>query len=409
MNEQSRAQAADAPEFTRARVISRDDYAALQACVTTALDVLEVSIAHVRARPDLQATAVAAHPHAAALLSLVDDPVEAIARFDAFVDAEGVLRFLEYNPGLCGGAFNAYRAGRVFLDSEAGRKLAAEAALEVVDTPRMFIESVWKACRDTLGRDGRVAALIWPDAAPAALSREMEAFAAMQAERGGALLSVGADEVQRHAGALWFGDTRIDAAFVMDWEAMGMAARPLAAPLSDTWIANSLGSGIFRGGKHLFAVMSDPALGAPFTPEQRRWIDRHIPWTRLLPPPQARDENAEALRALAIGRQAEMIIKPSLGRGGKGILAGWAASEDDWRGALERPDADAFIMQERVLPRLEEPFDPAAQSGARVFADLCMFVWDNRIAAGLVSRAAPGWLLNVNAGEARAVPVLVQG
>jgi len=408
MTEPSRALTTPAPEFIRARVVSRAEYTALQSCVITALEVLEISIATVRARPDLQAKAVAGHPYAEALLGLINDPVEAIARFDAFVDPEGTLRFLEYNPGLCGGAFNAYRAAQVYLASEAGRQAARSARLEAVDTARLFVDSVWTACRETRGRDARVAALIWPSAAPAELSREMMAFGTLQSARGGALLSLAADQVERREGALWAGADRIDAAFVMDWEAMGLDARALALPLSDTWVANSLGSTIFRGGKHLFAIMSDPALGAPFSDEQRAWIERHIPWTRMLPPAQATDKASVALRRDAIERQAELIIKPSLGRGGKGILAGWSASESEWRAALERPDADAFIIQQRVSPRLEDPFDAGAPKGAKVFADLCMFIWGNRTADGLVSRAAPGWLLNVNAGQAKAVPVLIR-
>jgi hypothetical protein len=407
MTEATPEPTASPPEFIRAKLVDRVEYVAMKACVTTALEILEVSIAVVRSRPDLQALAVAGHPYAGILLGLIDDPVEAIARFDAFVDTEGTLRFLEYNPGLCGGAFNAYRAASMYLESEARRR-TQPSQLEAVNTAELFVDTVWSACRQALEREARIAALIWPGAAARELSREMAAFQALQRARGGVLLSIGADKIERRDGGLWCGKDRIDAAFVMDWEAMGVAARALALPLSDTWVANSLGSTIFRGGKHLFAVMSDPALGAPFTKSQRLWIERHIPWTRMMPPVHAGDDAAKSLRRDIIARQADLIIKPSLGRGGKGILAGWAASAGEWRAALERPDADAFIIQQRVSPRLEEPFDADAPEGAKVFADLCMFIWGNRTAEGLVSRASDGWLLNVNAGQAKAVPVLIR-
>ena len=61
-------------------------------------------------------------------------------------------------------------------------------------------------------------------------------------------------------------------------------------------------------------------------------------------------------------------------------------------------------MQQRVYPRLEDPFDDRVPPGEKVLADLCMFIWDNKHADGIVSRAAQSWLLNVAAGEAKAVP-----
>jgi hypothetical protein len=219
---------------------------------------------------------------------------------------------------------------------------------------------------------------------------------------------LGESEVERRGDALFTGERRIDAAFVMDWRETGVTSPWLMAPHPGTWMANSLGGTIFRGGKHLYAVMSDPTLGAPYTPEQRAWIDKHIPWTRMLPRADATDAAAAELRALALARQQELIMKPSLGRGGFGIVAGWAVSEAEWSAAIASPMADSFLIQERVFPRLEDPFDGSVPADEKVFADLCMFVWGNRRADGLVSRASRGWLLNVSAGEAKAVPVLVQ-
>jgi len=397
-----------AAEFTRAKVIPRADYRALQDCVSTALEILEVCIATVRQRPDLQRMAVANHRFADDLLQFVDDRIEAIARFDAFVDIEGTLRFLEYNPGLCGGAFNSYRAAASYLDSRDGRRLSAASRLEAVPTPAYFADAVVEAARDVTGREVSTVALIWPDEPPAETPREMAAFAAELAPRGSALLMLAGSQVERRGGGLWAGGHRIDAAFVMDWEAMGLEANVLAAPLAETWIANTIGSGVFRGGKYLYAVMSDPSLGAPLSPQQRAWVDRHIPWTRMLPRGDAPGAAAEDLRRQVRERQRELIIKPSLGRGGAGVLAGWAVSENQWRDAILSPSADSYLVQERVFPQMEAAFDNRGPPGESVFADLCMFVWGNRRAEGIVSRASRGWLLNVSAGEAKAVPVLVQ-
>ncbi len=397
---------ASAAEFSRALVIDRVEYRALRECVRTALEILEIAVGTVRADPKLQAMAVANYPHGDKFAAFIDDPVEAIGRFDAFVDTDGVLRFLEYNPGICGGAFNSYRAAQVFLESEPGRRLARTARLEATPTPDLYVEAVREGCREAIGRDALTVALIFAGE-PEAPSREMAAFAAGLGLRGGECVSVSVEDVTRRDGALWFGDRRIDAAFVMNWADMNWAGNPLIAPLTQTWMANTLGAAVFRGGKHLYAVMSDPSLGAPLDAAQRAWVDKHIPWTRMLPTGAATDPAAKALRTLVLERQKDLIIKPSLGRGGKGIVAGWAVSEAAWREAVDSPTADSCLVQERVFPRLEAPFDDSPPDQL-VFADLCMFIWGNRRPEGIVSRASRGWLLNVSAGEAKAVPVLIR-
>ena len=400
-----------APEFTRARLIPRADYRDMQACVETALEILEICIRTVRGRDDLLEMAVANHPMRELMLSCADDEAEAIARFDAFVDDDGVMRFLEYNPGLCGGAFNSYRAAKLYLETPDGQALSRQSPLEAVDTPRLFVDAVWTGCRNQTGRDAGVVALIWPGQAPAgeAVPREMAAFETLQAERGGRFLMLPWETVDRRGDALWSGDTRLDAVFMMDWEAMSWGATHLAGSLPQTWVANTVGSGVFRGGKHLFAVMSDPELGAPLSGDQRAFVERHIPWTRMLKRGDDTSPAAKALREHARDQRQDLILKPSLGRGGKGIIAGWDVSEAEWEAAITSPTADSCLMQQRVYPRLEDPFDDRVPPGEKVLADLCMFIWDNKHADGIVSRAAQSWLLNVAAGEAKAVPVLVQG
>ena len=400
-----------APEFTRARLIPRADYRDIQACVATALEILEVCIDTVRGRPELVEMAVANHALRETMLGCIDDEVESIARFDAFVDDDGVMRFLEYNPGLCGGAFNSYRAANLYLQTAEGQTLAAQTGLEAIDTPQFFVDALWKGCRRQTGRDAEVAALVWPGEAPAgeAIPREMAAFSAMQTARGGQFLMLAARDVTRRHGALWADETRIDAAFIMDWEAMGERARPLAGAMPRTSMANTVGSGVFRGGKHLFAVMSDPELGAPLSPAQRAFVEKHVPRTRMLKRGDDDSKAAKTLREIARDQRQELILKPSLGRGGKGIIAGWDVTEAAWEAAITSPTANSCLMQQRVYPRLEEPFDSRLPPGEKVLADLCMFIWDNQRPDGIVSRAAQSWLLNVAAGEAKAVPVLVQG
>ena len=164
--------------------------------------------------------AVACHSLRDVIGQFIDDPIESIARFDAFVDDRGTLRFLEYNPGLCGEALNAYRDARLFLESEAAQNLARGAPLEAVPTPTYFTQAVVDAYRDHTGRDPAMVALVWHDDPPTETPREMAAFARALSALGIDFIMTAGVHVERRGNALWAGERLIDAAFVPDWKAM---------------------------------------------------------------------------------------------------------------------------------------------------------------------------------------------
>jgi hypothetical protein len=104
------------------------------------------------------------------------------------------------------------------------------------------------------------------------------------------------------------------------------------------------------------ALLSDPRHAAGFTAEERRVIDRALPWTRSFQGPATLE--AVGLLDDLTDRRETLILKPNNLFGGHGVVAGWESSPDEWRTALTQGAATGCIVQERVVPRTEFMVDP---------------------------------------------------
>ena len=107
--------------------------------------------------------------------------------------------------------------------------------------------------------------------------------------------------------------------------------------------------------KGCLALLSDPHRQAA-DHEERSAIDRIVPWTRLLTADggPAQDELLGECRA----RRTELIIKPSVGYGGHGVVAGWECDQRRWDAVLKQAARGSAIVQGRVTPKPEPVFDP---------------------------------------------------
>ena len=98
--------------------------------------------------------------------------------------------------------------------------------------------------------------------------------------------------------------------------------------------------------------------------------------------------------------RADLVLKPALEYGGKGVVLGWRASAAEWEQALAQALSDGGVVQERV----EAPQDtfPLWEDGNLVFRelfwDLNPFVWRGRTAEGYLVRVGSDPLLNTSAG-----------
>ena len=315
------------------------------------------------------------HPYAPLIEAHLDHDIESVGRLDALVDAGGRFRFIEYNAGLCGGAFCSEGVAEIFLD------FARDGA-----APGSLFASLRRPARP-LSADPRRG---FPPR-PAASAAKPGGHPA--ARRGGASLrgECGAEGARRlcrakrsrrplhrarghgrgrERSATTTGE--IDIAIVVDW-ATTLAACPPHHLLwqgrarSGTWIANSLGASVLRSGKHLLAVLSDPACGLPLRADERAWVDAHIPWSRLLArarPRRARGRPGRlGARESALAGAEALLFDGRARRGaGLGVRPG-ARGSWPWIGRCSRPPSSRSASSPRRKSIRSRP--RPASGGAR--------------------------------------------
>ncbi|MFD9498281.1 hypothetical protein [Streptomyces sp. NPDC060035] len=143
----------------------------------------------------------------------------------------------------------------------------------------------------------------------------------------------------------------------------------------------------------------------------RLLIERHLPWTALFPAPGP--EGDELLRH-ALTHRAELVLKPSGGYGGTGVVLGPDVCDEEWRDALERAEREGHhILQRHVTPdRLALDFydqETGAVEHAEVPFVLGPFMFGGAPSGVLVRHGVPGGgpVLNAHHGALMSSVLLV--
>lgn len=352
-------------------------------------------------------------------------PIEIFGRIDGFLEADGTIRFIEYNP-LGGGSLDGDELAAVFLEMPIMKRFSQRYSCGLLSTGPRLLEALLQAhvrrgrCeRPSIG----ILKQVDSDDAPSnsilsasvlSLPETRKSFAMAQAagctvryveprqlifdERG---LRDGEHEVDTLIGANWprfFRELGPDAPL---WRAVRAGA---------AWILNSPVIDILHANKKTFALLSDPEYEGFFGSEVRHALRRHIPWTRIVRDCKTtyREEPIDLLPFIAAHRES-LVLKPADGFGGLGVVLGWLSDEASWRRAVEAAVRGSFVVQERV--RAPRDVFPSVGGGALSFEehffDFNPFVWRGTEAAGCMIRISPTMLMNQSAGAGSNIPVLL--
>ncbi len=162
--------------------------------------------------------------------------------------------------------------------------------------------------------------------------------------------------------------------------------------------------------KASLAVLSDERNADLFTPEERAAIAAHIPWTRRIEERHTvyRGQEVDLIPFVAEHRE-RFVLKPNDEYGGKGVLLGWQADQDEWERALAAALDAPHVVQEQVpLPR--EPYPSLVDGRVELIdrlVDTDPFVCYGEYMEGCLTRISTESLLNVTAGGGSTVPTFV--
>lgn len=333
------------------------------------------------------------------------------SRLDAFV-ANGVPRFVEYNAespasiGFCDCLTD------IFLQLPVMQRLDGRDSVERFETRRHLLDTLLWAYSEWGGTGTPTIAIVdWDDVVT---RRDFELCGDFFREHGVRTRIADPRRLRYEHGTVWLDDERITLVYrrVLLHELLEHAdeAAPLLGAYRDgaVCLVNSPRSKMLHK-KATMALLSDPDSGMTLSDDDRRLVERTIPWTRRVAHGATTYAGTRVdFASFVLANRERLVLKPSDDYGGKGVVLGWEVSEEEWARAIEASEDKPSVVQERVeVPR--EQF-PAWRDGAVDFMSLLVdtdpLLFRGRV-GGTLTRVSGSALLNVSAGTGSTTPTFV--
>lgn len=158
--------------------------------------------------------------------------------------------------------------------------------------------------------------------------------------------------------------------------------------------------------KASLAVLGDERNASLFAADELAAIRAHVPWTRVVEERSTEvDGRTVDLLPWAAANRERLVLKPNDDYGGRGIVLGWLASDDEWQATLRTALSAPYVVQDRIaLPT--EPFPGWADGRLSItdrMIDIAPYVTETARVDGCLTRIATDPLLNVTAGGGSSV------
>jgi uncharacterized circularly permuted ATP-grasp superfamily protein len=338
------------------------------------------------------------------------EPDVVLSRLDAFVTPAGA-RFIEINSDAPAGLGYSDVMAEVFRELPVFRSFAERHAVGYQPSAERVVDALlalWS-------RHGDPAApcVAIVDFADVRTRADQEILCRRFVARGLRCLLADPRELEVARGGLWAGPERID---VVYRRALLQELLERADEVDAVLTAYREGLALFVNSlrcrlsedKAFLALLGDEAFSALMSEEERRFVERVVPWTRKLEERRTRRGGSEVdLVPHCLERRAELVLKPAHGYGGRSVFVGDETAPAEWQRALEAGLGQPWVVQERV-PIPEEEF-PVIGPGGLDFEPLKLNANPFYVAGaevGAVTRVSRSSVINVSAGGG-SVPTFV--
>jgi uncharacterized circularly permuted ATP-grasp superfamily protein len=160
--------------------------------------------------------------------------------------------------------------------------------------------------------------------------------------------------------------------------------------------------------KASLAFLSDERNRDLFTAEHHAFINAHIPWDarhRRAVKTLYRDQSVDLL-AFVTDHRERFVSKPNDEYGGKGVVLGWEATDEEWASTLQTALHDPYVVQERV-DGVQRDFPTMIDGQLDIserFLDADPYVFGGTNVHSCLTRVSSKALLNVTAGGGQSSP-----
>lgn len=336
-----------------------------------------------------------------------------LARFDSFL-TERQYQFVELNAETPAGVAYADVASEIFEELPAMKQFHQRFRTSQLHGRRHLLETLLSAYREYSNSSKTPPQIAIVDYRGLPTQREFELVQEYFEARGYRTIIADPRELEFSGGRLRKGDFAIDLVYkrilvneflekLDDCRAFYDAYKARAV-----CVVNS-----FRGKlihkKFLFAALTDEKYAHLFTADERRQIDRHVPWTRRVERRRTafEQQNVDLLDFIRDNRE-RLVLKPNDDYGGKGIFIGWQSDQSQWDEALEIALSGDYLVQDKVTSSREVfPYvnDERQVSFHEQLVDLDPMIFDGNVGCAF-ARLSNTELANVTAGGGM-VPVFI--
>ncbi len=169
---------------------------------------------------------------------------------------------------------------------------------------------------------------------------------------------VSPDQLEYRGGVLRQGNYAMDVVFrrvkVHEFLLRFDLSHPLVRAYRDraVCVVNSFRSELAHK-KAIFALLTDESVTSGFPAAERRAINEHIPWTRVVAPTRTVYRNKKVdLPEFILKHREKLVLKPNDDSGEEHSYQGWMTDAASWERALRAATRSAYVVQEKAEPAL---------------------------------------------------------
>ncbi len=280
----------------------------------------------------------------------------------------GALRFVNYNADTAPGVAYGEALSDLFYDCPPVKEFRRRYSLAKMGGTRQLVPAVLRAWKEFGGKKKpRIGVLEFRQPFQAAESGEYVLLNEIFRREGLCSEIVAPDQLEYKGGVLRRENFVIDLVFrrvkVQEFLLRFDLSHPLVRAYRDrvACVVNSFRSELAHK-RAIFDLLTDEAITASFPAAERRAIQEHIPWTRVVAPRRVKYHNRNVdLPEFILKHRQKLALKPNDDTGEQHTFRGWELDEAAWERALKTAGRYPYVVQERVDPAKE--FFPVLRYG----------------------------------------------
>jgi hypothetical protein len=349
-------------------------------------------------------------------------------RLDAMVDYTSpvwkeTLKFVEPNLTGVGGLYLVPAVEEVVDLVVAPLVHAQEPHLRLTRLPdaREILLAELQEHLSAVGRRGGTICLIEPKYELEGIDEQRRLVEYYQRRHGLEVLHADPSELRLRGDEVYFEDHRVDLVYrdysvldLLEVAAEGVDVEPMRRLFRENRVVSSIGAELDQ--KSCWEVFTDPVLAERhFTPDERWCFQHHILWTRVVGQRRTALPSGETGDLLEYARRERegLVLKPSRGYGGEGVLLGHTIPQSEWERALDAAlaDEELWVIQRLAqIPVLEVPMlGPDGMLRPEAFYQVMGFA-SSPSSLAVLARASQRQVVNVAQGGGMcAVMIVTEG